>query len=86
VRYLKSYDTFRSTYIYNNLMYGLASSMTEVIGGARWEDLVRKHLFVPLGMKRSAFTTEADLNELETAKPYEMYYGNLEPISNNLPR
>ncbi|KAL8567135.1 hypothetical protein ACOMHN_033037 [Nucella lapillus] len=86
IKYLKSYDTFRSTFIYSNLMYGLASRMTEIVGRGRWEDLVQDRLFKPLGMARSTFSTDASLNEANTAKPYVLYHGNLEPISYNLPR
>nr|KAG5709960.1 hypothetical protein BaRGS_030002 [Batillaria attramentaria] len=86
IRYLKSYDTFRTTFIYSNIMYGLASRMAEVLGDGRWEDLVRRHLFRPLGMDRSLFSTEADLSERNTAKPYKVYNGQLRPISYDLPR
>ncbi|XP_076444153.1 uncharacterized protein LOC143282408 [Babylonia areolata] len=86
VRHLKSYDTFRNTFIYSNLMYGLASRMAEVVGRGGWEGLVRRHLFRPLRMRRSTFSTEADLTEANTAKPYIFYNGNLEPVSFSLPR
>ena len=86
IRYLKSYDTFRTTFIYSNILYGLAMRMTEMVGRGRWEELVKKHFFQPLGMKRSTFSTEADLNESNTAKPFVVYNGNLEPVSYDLPR
>lgn len=72
--------------MYSNLMYGLASRMTEVIAGERWEDLAERYFFRPLDMHRSTFVTQLDLSELNTAKPYQNYFGVLKPISSELLR
>ncbi|XP_052099038.1 penicillin-binding protein 4-like [Mytilus californianus] len=56
-----SVHPFRETYLYNNMMYGLASVVAERIGGKRWEDLIEEELYTPLGMSSSSFMTRVDL-------------------------
>ncbi|CAC5408813.1 unnamed protein product [Mytilus coruscus] len=56
-----SVHPFRETYLYNNMMYGLASVVAERIGGKRWEDLIEEELYTPLGMTSSSFMTRVDL-------------------------
>lgn len=46
---------FRTTYLYNNLMYSLAGAVAEKIGGKSWEELIQEKIFDPLGMKDSTF-------------------------------
>ncbi|KAL8590171.1 hypothetical protein ACOMHN_010366 [Nucella lapillus] len=86
LKYLKSPLGFRNTYIYSNLMYGLATRMAEVVGKARWEDLVRRHLFEPLGMNRSTFVREAMSDASGFARPYTDYFGTLKSVSPYLSR
>ncbi|KAL8566271.1 hypothetical protein ACOMHN_056843 [Nucella lapillus] len=87
LKYLPTPDLFRNIYIYSNLIYGLATRMTEIIGNARWENLVRRHLYTPLGMRKSTFV--ADMVTLKSAsgfvKPYKEYFGQLKPVSPSLP-
>ena len=67
-------------------MYGLASSITEIVGRGRWENLLRRHILQPLKMMESTFTTEADMNANNIAKPVTTYEGKLEQISTSLNR
>ncbi|XP_070206335.1 uncharacterized protein [Littorina saxatilis] len=85
LEYLHSPDAFRNIYIYSNLMYGLATHMTEVVGNGRWEDLVRRHLFQPLKMKKSTFVKDVNFEDSGIALPVRSYYGNLKRISPRLP-
>lgn len=43
-------------------MYGLATVITEKIGGKPWEDLITEELYQPLGMATSSFMTKVDLS------------------------
>ena len=56
--YLEPSAPLRSTMQYNNLMYMTAGYMGGKIAGSDWETLVRKNIFVPLGMTNSTFTLE----------------------------
>ncbi|XP_076465443.1 uncharacterized protein LOC143297148 [Babylonia areolata] len=93
LKYLQTPYAFRNVYIYSNLMYGLATRMTEVIGGAGWEDLVRRHLYEPLGMNRSTFvrdvtgssSSSSSSSSTGVARAYRLYFGDLKPVSPHLP-
>ena len=45
----------RGDFLYSNLGYMVAGAMAERVIGQSWEELMRKHLFGPLGMNRSGF-------------------------------
>ena len=62
MRFFEPKFELRETYYYNNNMYGLLSKITEVVGGDTWENLIRKHIFEPLGMESSTFTHQTDLD------------------------
>ncbi len=42
-------------YIYSNAGFAIAGAMAEKVTGTAWEDLMRKRLFEPLGMKSAGF-------------------------------
>lgn len=86
LKYLKPAGGFRDSYFYSNLMYGLVTYITEQIGGDSWENLVRNHLFTPLGMKSSTFMTEVDPDKIDLAHGYVEYYGELKPVPFNFSR
>ncbi len=44
-----------STYLYSNAGFALAGTMLEVRAGAPYEELMRRHLFGPLGMRSASF-------------------------------
>ena len=64
-------EPYRDSFLYNNLMFGLLSYVTEVVasGGATpaenstlWEELITQKIFSPLQMSDSTFTSEIDYN------------------------
>ena len=61
-------------------MYGVITHLAELIGGDRWENLIRTHLFNPLGMTDSTFVTEADPGKIPLARAYVEYYGELHTV------
>lgn len=61
---------FRTGFIYNNVMYGLASFITELLTNTTWENAVREQLLWPLGMNETTFSTIADFDSLNIAYPY----------------
>ena len=44
-----------STYLYSNLGYVVAGAMAEAAAGASWEELIKRMVFVPLGMESAGF-------------------------------
>ncbi len=44
-----------TAFLYSNVGYALAGLMAEAVTGQSWEDLMRKRLFEPLGMKTAGF-------------------------------
>lgn len=50
--HLKPQQSFRSQYAYDNLMYVVAGEVAAAAGGASYEELIRREIFVPLGMTR----------------------------------
>lgn len=62
-------------------MYGLLSYIAEIFGGDKWETLIKRHIFDPLGMTSSTFVTVADPDKIKLAKGYVEYYGDLYPVS-----
>ncbi|XP_046567329.1 uncharacterized protein LOC124275727 [Haliotis rubra] len=81
IRYLGSTGTWRSSYIYNNLMYGLVTRIAEVVGGDTWENLIEKELYNPLQMTSSSFSTTLDFSQNQVAKPYVVKDGSPAPVS-----
>ena len=64
--------------MYNNLMYGLMSYVSEIIGGATWEELMTREVFQPIGMENTTFTHVADLTRQDIAKPYLIDFADWE--------
>lgn len=52
LRYLKPVYSFRSRYAYDNTLYIVAGEVAAAAGGAPYEELIRRELFEPLGMRR----------------------------------
>lgn len=50
--HLKPAQSFRANYAYDNLLYVVAGKVAEQAGGKPYAELVREHLFEPLGMDR----------------------------------
>jgi CubicO group peptidase (beta-lactamase class C family) len=48
--YLKPAYSFRSGYAYDNLLYVVAGEVAAAVGGAPYEELVRREVFEPLGL------------------------------------
>jgi CubicO group peptidase (beta-lactamase class C family) len=59
---------FRDSFLYSNLMFGVAQKVVEARSGKSWQDFVRTRLFGPLGMTRST-TGVLDLWDSENATP-----------------
>jgi D-alanyl-D-alanine carboxypeptidase len=71
-----------AAYSYSNLGYILAGAMLERVADAAWEDLVREHVFGPLGMEGAGFGGVGTPGELD--QPWG-HRDNGRPASGNGP-
>ena len=53
LRFVKPSESFRSTWQYNNVVYGIGGLLIEKISGMPWETFIRTRIFTPLGMTES---------------------------------
>ncbi|MFN2567379.1 MAG: serine hydrolase [Gemmatimonadaceae bacterium] len=82
VRMLRPAYSFRSSFIYQNVMYALAGDVVEAASGMPWEEFVRRRIFTPLGMTRTVATLrEAEARE-NVASPHDWVDGAVRAIRN----
>ncbi len=69
MRLVKPSYSFRSSFIYQNIMYLAAGKVIEKVSGTPWDKFIRSHIFEPLGMRRTQalFREVTDANR---AKPH----------------
>src|SRR5271165_741007 len=65
LRYLEPNKDFRTTFQYQNLMFMTAGYLAGHVAGTTWEQLVRKSIFEPLGMKGSNFSVTDSLKSAD---------------------
>jgi CubicO group peptidase (beta-lactamase class C family) len=71
LRYLAQIPgAFRTTFLYNNIMYSMAGHLLASHSGTSWEDFVQKHILDPLHMADTTFTLAAMLQSANYAKGY----------------
>lgn len=70
--YLEPASSFRSRYEYNNLGYIAAGQAIARAAGTSWEQLLRKRLLDPLGMKNAVLTRSAALALADHAMPHRL--------------
>lgn len=63
---------FRTTFLYNNLMYTAAGHLLERQSGTTWEESVKQYILDPLGMADTSFTLADLLGAANHAKGYKM--------------
>jgi CubicO group peptidase (beta-lactamase class C family) len=80
LRYLEPSKDFRELYQYNNLMFMTAGVLASEIAHAKWEDLVRKRIFDPLGMTSSNFSVRDSQKADDFAQPYEEIKEKIEKV------
>jgi CubicO group peptidase (beta-lactamase class C family) len=80
LRFMKPASSFRSHYAYDNLLYMTAGQIIPAVTGISWDDYIRRHIFVPLGMTHST-VTNANLKPTDNvAVPHSKVDGKLQPI------
>ncbi|CAI9731404.1 Hypothetical predicted protein [Octopus vulgaris] len=70
LKYFEEIADFRGSYVYNNIMYGLATLITEKLANNTWEDVVTEKILRPLGMNATKFSTRSSGDEKNIARSY----------------
>ena len=74
MRLLEPAYSFRSSFIYQNLMYMVAGEVIHHVSGKPWETFIRERLFAPLGMFHTYPTYSQSLKEPSHITPH--YFGS----------
>ncbi len=72
MQYLTPAYSLRSSFIYQNLMYGVAGKVIEKVSGKKWEDFITENLFHALGMNRTYATYSYSAKETNRISPHFM--------------
>ena len=78
LRYLEPSRDFRAAYQYNNLMFMAAGYVAERIAGLSWEELARRRVLDPAGMKSANFSIRESERSGDFARHYTETHGKLE--------
>ncbi len=81
LRYLEPSKDFRTTFQYQNLMFTTAGVLSETVGGAPWEDQIRKRILGPLGMGHSVLT----VREMEANPDHAVPYVEVDGVNGAVP-
>lgn len=71
--------SFRSSFIYQNILYIAAGEVIHKVSGKRWEDFIRERIFSPLGMTRTASMRKLAIDQNMTV-PHDRIEGTIQPI------
>ncbi|QBD76989.1 serine hydrolase [Ktedonosporobacter rubrisoli] len=77
LRYCEAQHSFRSTWLYQNMMFALAGYLVEVLSGQSWEEFVRERIFLPLGMRNSNFSVHESQQSSDFSLPYKLEAGEV---------
>jgi CubicO group peptidase (beta-lactamase class C family) len=69
---------FRTTWLYNNSIYGIVGHIVEILSGLPWEAFVREWILNPLDMKSSDFSFVFDWPHNNRSKLYVKKEGEIE--------
>ncbi|KAJ2993833.1 hypothetical protein HDV02_002038 [Globomyces sp. JEL0801] len=65
---------FRSSYIYNNMMYSLVSYIIKVVSGVSYSKFVQDNIFTPLNITNFTWTTSDLKNSGDYSSPHDYGY------------
>jgi CubicO group peptidase (beta-lactamase class C family) len=80
LRFMKPASSFRSKFAYDNLLYMTAGQIIPAVTSVSWDDYIRQHIFVPLGMNHSNVSNTAFKAGDDYAFPHSRVDGKLQVI------
>lgn len=73
MRYMKPAYSFRSSFIYQNLMYMVAGEVIHEVSGKPWDEFIKERLFQPLGMTNTYASYKKSSGVSNRITPHFMY-------------
>lgn len=73
MRYIEPEYSFRSSFIYQNLMYMVAGEVIHKVSGVTWDKFIKDSLFTPLGMSNTYPNYKQSLVHSNRLTPHYMY-------------
>jgi CubicO group peptidase (beta-lactamase class C family) len=70
LRYVRPAYSFRSSFIYQNIMYAVAGQVVAAASGMPWADFLRARIFQPLGMTRTVTSLAEASRTTNVASPH----------------
>jgi CubicO group peptidase (beta-lactamase class C family) len=70
LKYLEPSQPMRTTFLYNNLMYGASGYIIEQLSGKTWEQFVQTRIFQPLGMTSTVFSIDDVIKQPDHGVPF----------------
>ena len=82
LRFLRPVSDFRERFAYQNVTFLVAGLVAEAVSGERWDDLIQRRIFDPLGLTRSFPTLSArDASAIgNIASPHALIQGQTSVI------
>lgn len=80
MRYLEPEQSFRSSYVYSNVMYMVAGELIPAITGISWDDFLARRIFGPLGMNSSNTSITQIGHDDNAAWPHQEIRGEVVTI------
>jgi CubicO group peptidase (beta-lactamase class C family) len=72
LRYVRPTSSFRSTWNYQNVVYGISGYLIERISGTSWENFLRTRLFAPLDMRETVPLVSEIVGKPDVAIPHDL--------------
>ena len=82
IRYATPAYSFRSGWIYQNVMYAAAGAVVAAASGMSWDEFIRTRIFVPLDMRGSVPTLAGTAGQPDVASPHDQVKGTVQVIEN----
>ncbi len=82
IRYAKPAYSFRSGWIYQNVMYAAAGAVVAAASGMSWQNFMRTRIFEPLGMRGTVATLAGTVGQLNVASPHDRVNDTVRVIQN----
>jgi CubicO group peptidase (beta-lactamase class C family) len=73
-------DSPRGAYAYSNAGYVVAGAMLEEVTGEAWEDLMRRRVFGPLGMRTAGFGAPGSPGAVDEPRGHASVSGGWQPL------
>jgi CubicO group peptidase (beta-lactamase class C family) len=82
VRFAEPAYSFRSSFIYQNIMYAVAGQIVATQSGMPWDQFVRTRIFAPIGMVNAVPLLDSARRRSNVASPHYLLDDTLRVVSN----